>query len=162
MINIVIIGIDNSGKTTLGNSLTEFLNRKNTCKYIHSLGNVPLEDQLNFLNHELLEDINYDYKIFDRFPIIEEKIYGNILRNNNRYENLGVEDYWLSKIDIFILCNPGFETISNWGEREQMEGVIDNSKKIYKAYINLYNELKNKGYNIKIYNFKKDDYHNLI
>ena len=50
MINIVIIGLDNSGKTTLANSLTELFNKESSCKYVHSLGNVPLEDQLNFLN----------------------------------------------------------------------------------------------------------------
>ena len=162
MINIVIMGLDNSGKTTLANSLTELLNENHTCKYVHSLGNVPLEKQLEFLNHEILEDNNYDYKIFDRFPIIEEKIYGPILRNNNRYANLNVEDYWLSKINLFVFCNPGFDTISNWGEREQMDGVINNSKILYEEYLKVYDDLKNKGYNIKTYNFKIDDYHNLV
>ena len=162
MINIVIMGLDNSGKTTLANSLTELLNKNHTCKYVHSLGNVSLEKQLESLNHEILEDNSYDYKIFDRFPIIEEKIYGPILRNNNRYANLNIENYWLSNINLFVFCNPGFDTISNWGEREQMDGVINNSKILYEEYLKVYDDLKNKGYNIKTYNFKIDDYHNLV
>lgn len=163
MFNIVIFGLDNSGKTTLANSLAELVEREgNKCKYVHSLGNVSLDQQLEFLNHELLEDTEYDYKIFDRLPPIEEKVYGVILRGVNRYGNLGFERVWLSKIDLFVFCNPGFDTITNWGTREQMDGVIDNSKTLYNRYLEVYNELVNSGYNVKTYNFKMDDYKELI
>lgn len=163
MFNIVIIGLDNSGKTTLANSLVEMLEKSGSrCKYVHSLGNVSLDQQLEFLNHELSEDTEYDYKIFDRLPPIEEKVYGVVLRGVNRYGSTGIERFWLSKVDLFIFCNPGLDVITNWGNREQMNGVIDNSKSLYNRYLEVYNELVNSGYNVKTYNFKMDDYKELI
>lgn len=162
MKKIVIFGMDNTGKTTLGNNLKEYLNTVGNAVYVHSLGNVPLDDQIKFMDRELKDKPSIDFKIFDRFPIIEESIYGTLLRGKNRYE--GMEDYCdgvLYNIDLFIYCNPGLDTILNWQNREQMDGVIDHSKELYEAYNELCENISRR-YTVKTYNFNTDDYHDLL
>lgn len=163
MKNIVIFGMDNTGKTTLGNNLKTLLNEVGNAKYVHSLGNVPIEKQMAFMESELSNNKAIDFKIFDRFPIIEERVYGNVLRGGSRYYGMGnYENEQLSKVDLFIYCDPGLDVIKNWQGREQMDGVIDNVDRLYNEYLVLKNELINNGYNVKTYDFNKDDYHDLM
>ena len=162
MFNIVILGVDNSGKTTLAENLTKLLNEVGVVKSVHSLGNVELDFQRKFMESELSPSKVIDFKIFDRFPVIEERIYGNILRGGSRYTVEDEEDFWLSKIDLFIYCDPGLKSIKNWKGRDQMDGVIDNINSLYKEYKKLYKELTSRGYNIKIYNYNTDDYRDLL
>ena len=162
--NIVIFGMDNSGKTTLGNNLKNYLDDIYPATYVHSLGNVPLDDMIKFIETELLPPGAEQFKIFDRFPIIEEEVYGRLLRGESKFDNLevGYKEKQLAKIDLFIYCDPGFDSITNWQGREQMDGVIDNAKKLYKAYNKLVKELTKKNYNIKTYNFNTDDFRTLL
>lgn len=162
MFNIVIFGVDNTGKTTLSKNLKEILSEVGWVKSIHSLGNVEIYLQRKFMEDELNKDKIYDFKIFDRFPVIEERIYGNILRGGSKYLKSDEEDFWLSKIDLFIYCDPGIDSIKKWGSRDQMDGVIDNIDILYKEYNKLFKELKSKNYNVVKYNYNEDNYKDLL
>lgn len=165
--NIVILGCDNSGKTTLSNQLVEYLKLNNyRVEYKHSLGpNVTIEQQKQFMEDNLS---NSCVTIFDRFPFIEEGVCGTILRGFNAFdsgdeeEDEKYEKELLSKVDLFILCYPGLFEVIDWGEREQMFGVKENIVNLIKGYNMVAVNLKNLGYNIKEYNYKCDDIKDLM
>lgn len=130
---IIILGMDNSGKTTLSNKLKEIL------KYplINSLGPkyTKAEMKLFMLKNLLNKDV-----IFERFPLFEELIYGNVLRGESKF-SLTDEVYDLLKKDknLFIIyCRPSRDHILNFGSREQMNGVIEQSNDLIVAWDNLF------------------------
>ena len=150
--NIVIFGPDNSGKTTLSKTL---LNRytlaDKKCSVVHSPGPVEVNKLIEFMNTELLDAGSDEVKIFDRFPLIEESIYGPIIRGENRLSEYSDEIF--NKVDKFIYCNPGILRIVNWGSREQMDGVKDNIFEIVDRYNKLAIDLVLKGYDVIEYNY---------
>ena len=163
--NIVIYGCDNSGKTTLSMQLVEYLNEDIdfSAQALHSLGpNKTKEEMCRFMESNLLPKGSTHTNIFDRFPIIEEEVYGNLLRGKSKFDDLDYIKNIFDKVDIFIFCNPGIKTILNWGDREQMDGVKDNAMDIINAYNKFTFKLINMGYNVKEYNFKCDNYKDLV
>ena len=145
--NIVIFGSDNSGKTTLAKVLDSFVGG-----YIHSPGPLPTVDlQKRFIIDNL--DKN-PVNIFDRFPIIEESVCRTILRGVNNFsdESVFISDT-LDKIDLFIYCSPGINSIINWGDREQMSGIKENINELVKGYESIYNYLIENNYNCVKYDY---------
>jgi len=87
------------------------------------------------MNNELLPKGSTSIKIFDRFPIIEEEVYGNLLRGGSKYDSdPDFKKEMLDKIDLFIYAYPGLLSTLNWNNREQMDGVIENVIKIINEY----------------------------
>ena len=148
---IVLFGTDNSGKTTLGKSLAKDL----AGIYLPPLGPACLNDQLDYLEKNLEKS---GVLIFDRFPVIEEEVCGNVFRGKSNFENIPI-DYFLNSIDLFVFCNPGLESILNWGEREQMSGVKKNIISLYAGYSEWFKKLKEAGEKVIEYNWKiSEDY----
>ena len=148
---IVLFGTDNSGKTTLGKSLAKDL----AGDYLSPLGPVSLETQLDFLGENLKKS---GVLVFDRFPVIEEDVCGNVFRGKSNFENVP-HDQFLNAIDLFVFCNPGLEAILNWGEREQMNGVKENIIPLYAGYSEWFKRLKESGIKVVEYNWRiSDDY----
>ena len=145
---VVIFGPDNSGKTTL----TLQLGKKYNLEIIKSLGIVPRNKQLKYME-EMTKKENI---VFDRYPIIEETVCGKIFRNHSNFEGFendtNIRKY-LDKIDLFIFCNPGLESILNFGSREQMNGVKENIFELYNGYIIFYKWLFINKYNVIEYNW---------
>lgn len=145
---IVIIGMDNTGKTTLVNDMKNILNVES----IKSPGpDFTKEEMYNEVRTSLSHD---ELVILERFAIVEEIIYGEILRNAPKFN---FED--LLKINeefhpIFIYCRPKKEDVFNFGERDQMEGVIEKSKKLLEGFDNLYNKMIQNDFDIIRYNFR--------
>lgn len=145
---IVVFGPDNSGKTTLSKQISSVLD----FEYSHSPGPVPIEKMLEYMEENLNKKENV---VFDRFPIIEEKTCGKVLRGFNKFDPVGEEEVsrFLSKIDLFIYCNPKAEIIKNWQEREQMEGVKENIISLIYAYDKLNFELIKSNYPVIRYDW---------
>ena len=162
--NIVVFGCDNTGKSTLCSQLANLLNEDSeyTAEAIHSLGpNKTLDEMLDFMNRNLAPRGSTHTRIFDRFPIIEESIYGPLLRGENKFAGIITKEI-LDKVDLFVYCYPGLFTVLNWGDREQMDGVKDNALDIIAGYNRLAVKLRLAGYNVKEYNFKCDDFRRLL
>lgn len=124
---IIIIGMDNSGKTTLANKLSE------------SLG-YPLVVTFKGTKPEMkecmLKNLIHKNVIFERFPLFDELVYGNILRGGSKF-TLSDEIYDLLKKDknlCIIYCRPSKDNILNFGSREQMKGVIEQSNDLIVAW----------------------------
>lgn len=144
---IVIIGMDNTGKTTLVNDMKNILNIES----IKSPG--P-----NFTKEEMYEEIITDLSkeelvILERFAIVEEMIYGDILRNAPKFNFEDLMQIKEKYNPIFIYCRPKKENVFNFGDREQMEGVIEQSKKLLEGFDNLYNKMIQNEFDIFRYDY---------
>lgn len=163
MNNIVVFGCDNSGKSTLCTQLVSLLNEDVdfTADTRHTPGPVSVEEMIKYMENSLVPKNSRHTRIFDRFPIIEEKVYGPLLRGYDKFSGLDIDKY-LKQVDLFIYCYPGLFTILNWGDREQYPGVKSNALDIINMYNNIAVDLKMSGYNVKEYNFKCDDFRRLL
>ena len=140
-IKIVLMGVDNSGKTTLARNLREVLiNKGFSFDYSPPLGKAPLERQTEYLDKILFDSRNV---IMDRFPIIEEEVVGRILRGGSNFDKVNKERIfnYYNSIDMIIFCNPPMDVITNWGTRPQMAGVKENVDKLQARYEDLFFDL---------------------
>lgn len=160
MKKIVVYGCDNSGKTTAVAEIRKILTmNKISCETVHSCGPKSAREQVEFMVKELQTNPGSPkVKVFDRFPAIEEFVYGPIVRNKNVLKDYSITcEVLMNQIDLFIFCCPGYETISNWGYRWQMKGVKENVESIILAYnniIDVYPSMKGK---LEYYDWKKKD-----
>lgn len=162
-VNIVVYGCDNSGKTTLCNQLITYLNDvvKVKAKYTKSLGPASMLDQVIFINRHL-QDETWDVEVFDRFPIVEEAVCGNVLRHSNHFaSHLNYTLMSLNQVTLFIHCDPGIEAILDWGDREQMQGIKENAKALKEAY-EAYAAITGISPRVIKYDWKTMDYHNVL
>ena len=151
--NVVVYGCDNSGKTSLANHIAD----KFGFEYVRSKGgpNMQTKEVLDYLE----ENLNNSKKsVFDRFSIIEEFTNGIVLRGKDRFDDEYIDkDHFLSQIDMFIYACPSMDTVKNFGDREQMDGIIDNIDKLRDLYtIFTENELACKGRPLFIFDWTKD------
>lgn len=129
---IIIEGMDNTGKSTLVKKLSSYLPHH---EVVASPG--PCAEHVKWCKDELART---DRRIYDRFPIFSETVYGNIIRGYSDISNY-LEDLLFMLVDahpLVIYCDPGIEAIrGTFHEREQMDGVKENDAKCLAAYRNL-------------------------
>lgn len=144
---IVVIGMDNTGKTTLANQLAHDFG----CEHIKSPGPGYSREEMM---EELIRELELpDLTILERFSILEELVYGNVLRNHSKFNYSDLE--LIRKYNpLFIYCRPSDEDVYNFGDREQMKGVIEEKEKLLKAWDNLIKRLKKDGYDVIKYNWR--------
>lgn len=145
---IIVVGMDNTGKTTLVNQLKEFYK----CESIKSPG--P-----NYTRQEMIDEIKKDLDlpnkvILERFSILEELVYGNVLRNHSKFSLDDMD--WVRDYDfVIIYCRPEDKVIYNFGDREQMAGVIEEKEKLVEAWDNLIIDLARIGFVVIPYDWTK-------
>lgn len=144
---IVIIGMDNTGKTTLVNDMKNLLNVEG----IKSPG--PDFTKEEMYNEVITNLSREELVILERFAIIEEIIYGEILRNAPKFNFEDLMQIEEKYHPIFIYCRPKKKDVFNFGERDQMEGVIERSEKLLEGFDNLYNKMIQKDFDIFRYDF---------
>ena len=145
---IIIIGMDNTGKTTLAETLSKELN----LKLIKSTG--PKVTKVAMISNMLENLESSEDLIFERYNLFEEIIYGNILRGESKFS---LEDYIYKQTilhkPLIIYCRPTKEKIFKFGSREQMEGVIEEKEKLLEAWDKLYLKLQE---DIEVYRYDFD------
>lgn len=155
--NIVVFGCDNTGKSTLCSDLVKIFNANGyICDTTHSPGPKPIEELVEFIENNLLSKDSKEIRIFDRFPIIEEAVYGKLLRGGSRFNDEEYNKQTLGRIDAFIYCFPERESILNWGAREQMDGVKENAEDIIDEYTNVFNKIIKINNKVIIYDYNKN------
>jgi len=156
---IVVEGCDNSGKTTLIQRLAEELK-------LLSITNrrKPQQraDVFHYTTDMVMLSLHYS-TIFDRWQAISEPIYGPICRGIGYLES-GDTDF-LHRVaqvakPLLIYCRPRDSTILNFGERDQMAGVIENGPRLIAAYDR---EIKyaSRWFPVVRYDFERDTYDSL-
>ena len=132
--HIIVEGMDNTGKTTLLKALSERFRVEPT----NSCRSIPKGEQIRWMKNELAGPA----KLFDRFPLISESIYGPIVRGTQFFPMIGGDSFFhtMEKVvipanPIIIFCNPGIEKVAeSFGERWQMGGVKENMTALMDAY----------------------------
>lgn len=146
---IIVTGMDNSGKTTLCGQLSNLMGRP----IVNSPGPVSKEEQVEWLIKQFLGD---ELVIHERFPLLEEMVYGPILRGKSLFD---LNDQYFKALakqkPLIIYTRPSNDTIINFGDREQMKGVIENSYKLIVAYDDLMFKLLSQGWDIFKYDYQK-------
>lgn len=151
--NIVVFGCDNSGKTTLCENIVKYINETKDIKaeYVRSLGpNKKLDEQVKFMKDNLSKD---GVKLFDRFPLIEERVCGRILRGEDNFQNYMEMVDLLKPVDLFVMCYPGLLSVLKWGDREQLTGVKENIVGLINGYNWVAYDYIKSGFNVTTYNY---------
>lgn len=154
-LKIIVVGMDNTGKTTLVNQLSEYFE----CESIKSLG--P-----GYSRQEMIEEVKRKLelpgiKILERFSILEECVYGKVLRNNQKFTLDDMD--WIRDYDfVIIYCRPDDDVIYNFGDREQMVGVIEEKDKLVKEFDDLMIEVARRGFVVIPYDWTKMNYGSII
>lgn len=145
---IIVVGMDNSGKTTL----CEDLANKLKATHVKPMGpGQSKEAMLHNIQYHMARNEN---TVFERFSIFEELIYGRILRGKSKFDFQDVNLIRKYK-PIIIYCRPSDEVIFNFGDRDQMTGVIEQKEKLLKAWDSfIYDALS--GFKIIKYDWTKD------
>lgn len=144
---IIVLGMDNTGKTTLVEELSEFLN----CEHIKSLGPGYTKEEMK---EEMIRKLNMEeLVVLERFSIFEELVYGPILRGKSQFDKEDIQEI-RDYNPIIIYCRPKNEVVFNFGDREQMKGVIEEKEKLIAAWDKLIAELKiNYTFDVLPYNW---------
>ena len=157
---LIITGMDNSGKTTLVQQLLKELNRnpfqEERYKVVNSPGPVSKELQEGWVLAQLtLGAEERATNIYERFPLLEEVVYGSVLRDNPLFEYGDAYFKLLKKENpLIVYTRPSREKIFNFGDRHQMEGVIEKSTELLAAYDDLIFKMLSEGWRILIYDYE--------
>ena len=157
---ILIEGCDNSGKTTLVSKLSDDLR-------LLSIRQRQLPRNKLDITEYVLYMLGLSRRfptIFDRWPPISEPIYGPICRGVSFLTKQEVFDLhsMITELDpcpVIVYCRPRDSVILDFGEREQMEGVRENGRKLIKAYDKSMNETP---LDVITYDYEHDSYETLL
>lgn len=154
---IIILGMDNTGKTTLAEQLSKELNiflMRSKAKGL---------DKLN-MESVIWADMTHSKDlILERFCFFEEMVYGKILRGKSNFKfSDKIFKTILENKPTIIYCRPQKKIIKNWKEREQMEGVIENSDKLLKQFDKVIKKARLHGLKVIKYDYTKETYFDVI
>lgn len=148
--------MDNTGKTTLARQL------ENELHLVHLVSDGP-----HITKEQMEENLRILFSIPDfiqeRLCFFEEMVYGKILRGNSKF-NFRSPVFKIIKKErpTIIYCRPSKKVINNWQDREQMEGVIDNSTKLLKQYDKVIKKAQKYGLKVIKYDYTKETYLDVI
>lgn len=154
---LIILGMDNSGKTTLANQLSKELQ----IPVINSPGPHLSKLEMEANIHDNMSESSD--LILERFCFFEEMVYGKILRGESKFTfKNDVIKYIKDANPTLIYCRPSKSIIKNWKEREQMEGVIDNSDKLLSQYDKVIKKAQKHGLKVIKYDYSKETVFDVI
>lgn len=171
---IIVEGMDGTGKTTLVQQLAYRLKIR-PIKFVGSLG--PSDDYMQALiNPTKLEITELETvsakggaikRIYDRFPLISEAVYGSILRGRNCFGGLhySLMSRLLALKTVIIYCRPDRGVImNNIQQGPQMNGVREHFGELLDAYDKFFLELTESPMNsyITIFDYTRDEVGELI
>ena len=171
---IIVEGMDGTGKTTLVQQLAHRLEVKPR-KFVGSLG--PSDDYgLVLVNRTISEITELEItssgrrpvkRLYDRFPLISEAVYGPILRGHNCFGGLyyPLRRRLLALKTVIIYCRPNRKVIqANVREAPQMSGVLEHFGELLDAYDKLFVELTESPVNsyITVFDYTRDEVRELV
>lgn len=144
---LIVLGFDNTGKTTLANKLSEYY----STEVIYSLGpQATKEEQLHFMAQALTGSDSI--RLHERFPPFEELVYGPTLRGKSNFTLGEIEDLKRARPLLVYARPPHLKTL-DFGEREQMSGVVEQAIPIMKQWDKLIHMLDLFGWDIFKYDY---------
>ena len=171
---VIVEGMDGTGKTTLIQQLAHHLDVKPK-KFVKSSG--PYEDFKQTLVASTIPEINEletasakgwpIKRLYDRFPLISEAVYGPVLRGRNCFEDryYPLRSRLLALKTVIIYCRPDRDVIyTNVQQTLQMAGVREHFGELLNAYDKLFEELMDSPMNsyITVFDYTRDEVQELI
>ena len=153
---IIVEGMDNSGKTTLVETLMTPMDKQGIEVHTeHSpsqlIATGRIKEWLTWIEISFMPE-NQRF-IYDRHPVLSEMVYGPILRGANL---LKTTDH-LARLKLLnpliIYCRPDDDTIFDF-RKPEMKGVKKNKDKLIVAYDSMIRSLYNNHFDVWQYNFK--------
>lgn len=137
---IIVEGPDGAGKTTLLKHISRRLGIPMGPRASHSTKG-PTDDLCGWVDRDLLKWGTSPLKIYDRYPLISETIYGPILRGSVP-DRMAQSSWMRARLNTFrsmslvIWCLPPSTTVIKNvdDEREHMDGVKSNITSIWASY----------------------------
>jgi len=172
---IIVEGMDGTGKTTLVQQLAHHLDVESK-KFVKSSSG-PDEDYKSILVDNTVSEINEletasaegrpIKRLYDRFPLISEAVYGPILRGHNCFGDQyhPLRSRLLALKTVIIYCRPHRDVIqANIQQAPQMSGVQEHFRELLSAYDKLFLELTETPVNsyITLYDYTRDEVRELI
>lgn len=150
---IIFTGMDNSGKTTLATQMSKLT----ATPLIKSLGPDHTKEEKDAWLWEQLEADKTQNLLYDRFLPFEEMVYGMVLRGNPLYSlnDPILQDLRRTRPTIYY-TRPPHKYIFNFGDREQMKGVVERSTELLLAWDDLMWKLVNEGWKVIPYDYTKN------
>lgn len=147
---IIVLGMDNTGKTTLCRDLSKLLGYK----HMTSLGpKATYMEMTEFIEDNLIE--SEESIVFERFCLFEEMVYGEILRGASKFDWGGLYFNKLMQANpLIIYCRPSRDRIFSFGLRDQMEGVIEKRERLLATFDDLYFKLQGERVFTTVYDFE--------
>jgi hypothetical protein len=132
---IIVEGMDNTGKSTLIQSLSSQLKLPMARTY-----RMPQSEEDITRWHNWANACPYPI-ILDRHPAISDLVYGPVVRNTAPHSSLRSASACRNG-HYLIYCRPHWDTIArSYDEREQLDGTHGKLPQLLKAYDNLMDEL---------------------
>lgn len=154
---LIVEGPDNSGKTTLCRTMSSRFLRGE----LHSPGPHPERNERwqEWVNWTLWNPSLHKLVIFDRYSLISEAVYGPIFRGGNSLAKSLGQLRFRNEEGHIIWCMPSLSSVLDFGEREQMTGVMSKGEEIYKGYEILIDQMRTTHpyFTHVIYNWKSDN-----
>lgn len=136
---IIVEGMDGTGKSRLVARISEYFNIP-----IHEKASDPILGPVNNLMewayHDVITQPEQPLSVYDRHPLISEYIYAPVCRTL-RKEFITPAAHNLIRLcarQAFVVwCDPGYARVTHnllENPQEQMDGVIENTGKIYDLY----------------------------
>lgn len=153
--NIIIEGVDNSGKSTLAQKLSVDLGR--------DLLHRKHEESAFLVGMEIATDLDpAGNHVIDRTPVVSGVIYekcaGKTLAVKLAKQTIHEE---FSR-NIFVFCHPSLEAVLG-KKKKEMAGVRKNHTALFNEYVSYFNEKKEiYGKNIFVFNYENDNYEELL
>jgi len=136
--SIIVEGMDNTGKSTLCRALAE----RFYLPIINRQGRPDPVTLMQQINSFVLLD---PPAIFDRHPLISERVYSEVLGRNDIFRKTLTWDFYLMRLwldnPLIIYCRPPLDTILKF-KCPQMAGVEANAKELVAEYDQLMEVLK--------------------
>ena len=152
---IIFTGMDNTGKTTLIEKISE----RTALPIVKSMGPKATIHEKNvwLLDQMTREKVIPGSVLFDRFLPFEEMVYGKVLRGDAIYS---LDDPYMKSLKdlnpTIIYTRPHSSVIFDWDGREQMEGVMEKNKELLAAWDDLMWGLMARGWNVQVYDYKTE------
>lgn len=149
---IIVTGMDNTGKTTLVQELSNRL----SYPVVKSPGpHLSIDEKRLWILDQLTrEDSVPSHIIYDRFMPFEEMVYGPVLRGEFTFS---LDEDLLQELKnrrpVIVYTRIPKRKILEFGDRYQMEGVEDAAEKLLAEWDELIMNLMTTGWSVIIYNY---------
>lgn len=134
---IICEGMDNSGKSTLAYKIREHFGLEHEPSpgppksVTELLGRITTS-----LSREVISEV-----VYDRHSVVTERVYGSVLRGEDRLDNKvgwGLTRRVFDTKPLIIYCRPEEKYIYRWGMRDQMDGIKAKARELVKKYDETY------------------------